>query len=506
MASTNLELDRFGGHFQLVTGALFKKSDLDKIGGLSLMSLMSVLRLLCYDAGSDTPGVGFPDLGSHCVPSMTGDLAWQVTTGFGVHFDSSQLGATAGDFDLAAYRPIVVDAVASGALSAHASNPRIDILIATPAWTDDEGETRDTVSPGSGSPESVNLRRRFDGTVSVVEGTPGASPAAPAVPAGSELIAYIDVPATSGAATVRDARAVLHLGSVLQRVRGLTEYAVTGLEVVENPAGVDQDVYVNPGVFETPDGRLIRSSGGLITLAAHVSDRVDRIVIDDTTGDVSVTTGADLGGTIREDQVVEAANPAPAGTSTLGLVWVDDTTIVNAKIYPANRYPVGAGAIQDGAIQLRHLPTEEHHHSIAGATMAVSPAYIDGVSDPARGGGELSLSADSVTHHCTASLASLPNGAEIVRAELVYGAATNPTVTLRLRRVRHADRLEATLATVSGSSTGAPVTLSTTSISNGVIDHDTYAYFVQVDVANDVSALTTVDTLKITYVTNRPRG
>ena len=115
--------------------------------------------------GSGTPGIRAPELYPVCVPSVT------------------DLTAAAHD----------------------ATNPRIDaVVMAIDEETDSDTGTRRIrqAGPGSATTASLSAHRASVGTVSLVTGTPDASPSAPSAPSGSVTIGIVRVPATSGAVVV----------------------------------------------------------------------------------------------------------------------------------------------------------------------------------------------------------------------------------------------------------------------------------------------------------------
>ena len=81
---------------------------------------------------------------------------------------------------------------------------------------DDEADNRYFKDPSTGivSVASVDTRRIFYGAVTVTKGTAGATPSAPATPAGHIKLAEALVPATAGAVVLTDFRPRLHFGQM----------------------------------------------------------------------------------------------------------------------------------------------------------------------------------------------------------------------------------------------------------------------------------------------------
>lgn len=226
MASTNLELERPGGRFNADVGMLLTETDIDRIGAMSLQSILAFLSLLFFDDEQGVPLSGFPrdTLGrDHCIVSATSDLGFSVSTGWGFQFDSA---AAVAPFGQNRFLPIVRAQAYTGTLGAHdATNPRIDKVCIRAATIGDESASRNVKNPSTGvvSSTSVDQRLRLTSEVLVVAGTPAASPTSPATPAGYVAIGEALVPAVSGAATWSDIRPVLELGHYF---RGLPVHAV----------------------------------------------------------------------------------------------------------------------------------------------------------------------------------------------------------------------------------------------------------------------------------------
>ena len=224
MAGTNQELARQGGRVNVEGGQLLTATDIDRIGEQALQTFLHFLLLLYYDEAQTEPRSGFPReqlTTDHCRVTATGDLTFEVSPGFGLLFDVAQLGAD--EWGPTAYLPVVVDAATAGALAAHdPTDPRIDLVVIAPARVDDQTAVRNTKDPVTGveSTFTVDQRRRFGATITVVAGTPAANPSPPAVPAGTMEIARCYVPAGSGATEFVDTRQVLEIGHLMKGAPG----------------------------------------------------------------------------------------------------------------------------------------------------------------------------------------------------------------------------------------------------------------------------------------------
>lgn len=286
MADANLILERAGGRLNVETGQLLSATDVDRIGGMALQTLMSFLSVFFMDEPRGVPMTGFPrDVLSrdHCRVSATGNLSFQVNTGFGMLYNSA---ATADEFGPDEYMPIVVDSVISDSLAAHdPTNPRIDLVCLAPAWIDDQTASRNIKNPSSGaiSSASVAQRRRLGATYQIVTGTPASSPSVPSVPAGYTVVGLAEVPAASGAAVWQDTREVLQLGTYFksQPAYATSDYVPLGtsseLEVTaSSPAAMTVEVAEGRAVI----GGMMRAFRGgtlTITTADATNPRIDLI-------------------------------------------------------------------------------------------------------------------------------------------------------------------------------------------------------------------------------------
>jgi hypothetical protein len=242
--------------------------------------------------------------------------------------------STADDFEPHRYLPVVVDTAYTGTLAAHdATHPRIDLVCVAPAWESDVPESRNVKNPGTGvvSSTSIDARRRFSSAFQVVTGTPAASPAAPAVPAGYMEIGRAMVPASSGAAVWEDTRQVLQFGHFFN---GLPRHAVddyvplggtSELEVGETtPASLG--VEVTRGRSSINGVVRFYKTTTLTLSAAHATlDRID-LVTAKADGTLAVVTGT--------PGASPAAPALPAASIPLAEVLVEATvtSVSNAKV------------------------------------------------------------------------------------------------------------------------------------------------------------------------------
>jgi hypothetical protein len=201
--------DRFGGSALANPYELIDDAKLNQIGLVALQNVAHQLTELCRDAVTGAPRSGCVGDDLRCA---NGASALDVTVGAGVAWmvdaaDTSAVGT--------GFKPVVIDAARALTLDPHdLSHPRVDLVVARPATIDDERVTRTIFDVSTGGPVSAALDtvRRLTAEVDVLTGTPGASPAEPAVPAGWMLLCRADVPAVSGTVTLSDRRPLLGLG------------------------------------------------------------------------------------------------------------------------------------------------------------------------------------------------------------------------------------------------------------------------------------------------------
>lgn len=286
------------------SGELATLTDMQRIQHLAGVGIMGLLagRLLFDEANN-----GFKDgfFGDDCKVSTTGALGYIVAIGMGFMFDSSVADAFASQ-----YRPIVLGTASTGSFAARdATNPRHDIVCIAPATVDDTAETVSVKDPSSGamSSTSINRRRRYSATVSVVTGTAAASPVDPATPSGSIKIVSVLVP-PAGALTFTDTRQRLQLGAGVSTIPPHSYHQNfvlgTGAELQVTPSGTPSMVLqvaagsadVNGAGQDSGSTRVQIRQASTVTVSAAdpTNPRIDIVVLRDT-GVLSVVAGTPAG-------------------------------------------------------------------------------------------------------------------------------------------------------------------------------------------------------------------
>lgn len=235
MANTKFDFDRFGGRFNLELGAKLFADDIDKMGDMALQSMLALAAALFWDHEKNEPITGVPrfwsgfDSEPHCAVSPTGDLTFEIATGFGFVWAPA---AISGSFVPGKYLPVVVREVTEYTLGGHSSQPRVDLVSIVPAYLLDEEESRLSKDPSDPvvAPFAVDTatRRAFGSSIVITAGTPGVNPAAPNVPNGHLPLAYGEIPALNGPVTWTDIRPALQLGSLLNHAATGSGYVVGG--------------------------------------------------------------------------------------------------------------------------------------------------------------------------------------------------------------------------------------------------------------------------------------
>lgn len=175
-------------------------SDLTRIGELAGKAAMDAQRAALQPFGGVL--VAAVRQGLDASNAGAGDRAVTITAGELVYLDGGVNPLTSDDSDL---QLGVLDAATALNLSANASgNPRIDLIYATIADADSDSSTRNELTlPGRTiAPAVLNKTRQGVLTIAVVTGTPAATPAFPAVPAGGTALWYAYVP--NGATSIYD--------------------------------------------------------------------------------------------------------------------------------------------------------------------------------------------------------------------------------------------------------------------------------------------------------------
>lgn len=119
----------------------------------------------------------------------------QVALGSGFYFDNTQVDPEPQTRPV--YRPANSNVTHT---AADGTNNRIDIVVATPARATASTQSRNFKDAGTGvvSSQSMVVETDWLATLTVVAGTPAASPAVPATPAGTIKLAEILVTAVTG--------------------------------------------------------------------------------------------------------------------------------------------------------------------------------------------------------------------------------------------------------------------------------------------------------------------
>lgn len=375
MAKPNMDLAEAFGHLVLEQGNIMGFDDVVRMGEASLGILERWLAIVCYDEAATAPISGvlgcFGDTAKHLeVTKGAGDRDYDVEAGVGGAFNSANLGGDA--FDSEAFQLGILASDLSGNVSPHdPTNPRIDVIYATFVKTDDESESRKTRNPSDGKltnpTPTVDVRRRPTLAVHLDTGTPAATPSPPAIPAGAIPLAYINVPATSGAITVTDLRtylqptglrASLPIWMVGPHISGQTPS--DNCEITFISAGFDSQFEGGHAVVNGVD-RYYGDEVITHTAPGASDDRIDVISLDED-GNVVVTEGT-------ED--TSPITPAvPTGNARIAEVYITNGTgLVDANAIVDKRSfgPVGTYQLQRGAVQKWHAGATQH-------TIFISPA------------------------------------------------------------------------------------------------------------------------------------
>lgn len=374
---TNQQLAQQLEAFQIGTaGARIKAEDFLKMSAAQLLARF--LMLMLYDEGAEEPlGCVLGEaggLGDHlAVAKGAGDLDWTVEPGVGFVFDSSEV-ATSSPHVSNAYIPAVLTAQASGTLSTYSGFQRIDIVVLTPNPTDDTSESRAARSLVNGTltvPDpTVNTRHQLTGTISIVEGTPAATPAAPATPAGSLKLAELLVPTSGvgGPLTVTDTRQFASLGEAF---RGpplghfyephILPGEAPGLTAGASAVSMDAVRCVTPAMPRFVPATTINTTAPIGALT-----RIDLITIN-TAGAYEVVQGTPSAGT--------PAQPAtPAGHILMWTYEIAGTTGVKSNVtvhYTDHDAPIDTPQIEDEAITTALIADD------AVSTAKIAPGAVD---------------------------------------------------------------------------------------------------------------------------------
>jgi hypothetical protein len=339
-------ITRAGGHVLFATGEKGLIEDINDVGLMALQSICNGLAAQLFQGADGNPINGF--FGDGCKVTASG-LTATIPAGYGIYYDT-----TATDEFGLVYRPIVVPVATTQAIDAHhATNRRYDLISLAPATDDDQSATRNVKNPSTLVVSSTNVdkRRRLYYTLTYTAGTPAATPADPATPAGHIAIARIRVPAAAGAVSVDDLRPKLQIAAQAAS-EPPSEYASsfipgssTELAVTEDPDGASMRVVVASGSAVIAGYRYRYGRTELTISTADATNPRYDLIVADTDGTVKVKTGTPAGTpvppTADTDQVALAQVSVPAA----------DTTIANSQITDQRvREPYSGTHIRDNTI------------------------------------------------------------------------------------------------------------------------------------------------------------
>ena len=368
---------RPGGHVLWTSNLKATAADMNRAGTMANQALFNLLlaRLLTEtQAGKAASGC----VGDDCRVTLVSGLDVQVESGLGLFLDETDTD----EFGLV-YQPVVVSAVERRTLDAHEAKARIDLVSIAPATEDDQDVSRYLKDPASGatSVQTVSLRRRFGSSVVVTKGTSSYTPVAPATPTGHIALAEIDIPATSGAITIRDQRARIVVGQDLP-LDPPEDYVSdfvpggTGSELaVSADAPAAMSVQVSPGEAVIGGHRYRYGAQGLAIATSDPSAPRSDVVLAADDGTLKVRTG--------EPNSEPEAPSLGAGEQALAHVAVAAGA---TQIWPANitdvreREPHDTAQLRDGAVTTAKLAANARS-VVASLTFNTggggSPAVID---------------------------------------------------------------------------------------------------------------------------------
>ena len=345
-------ITRPGGYLNTDTGEKILASDLDRVGGMALQSLWDGWLALLLRDGAGDPTTGFAGTDCAVILSVV-PLTVQVAAGIGFYYDT----ATADEFG-PVYRPIVVGAAVATDLAAHdPADPRIDIVCLAPAYADDQPESRSVKDPATSvvSTQTVQKRKRANYTLQVVTGTPAASPAAPATPAGYVKIAECDVPAAVGNAVIRDRRPLVQPGTDWVADPS-AEYATNFVPGSGNELKVSQTTVASASVLVQLGAAVVQGrrrkyvqQSVVVTANATGVTRYDAVVANSAGAIVVTVGGASSGSAViaaGDCQLAEIAAPN-------AFVTIVDANITDSRV----RRPVGNAQIRALSVGTAEIQT-----------------------------------------------------------------------------------------------------------------------------------------------------
>lgn len=350
-----------GGQVMVTTGEKVTSTDLVRVGTIAEQTVYNGILARLFADSSGVPRSGF--IGDDCLVSIGAGLQLNIAKGFGMFYDTS----ASGDF-APWWLPVVLDSTGSVTLGAHdATNPRIDVVCITPATEDDNSETVYVKSGGVVSTTSEDKRRKWSGTLSVVAGTPNASPAVPATPSGKIALAEVSVPAVSGAVTVRDVRPILSPGydlrpaGVVGWCDGFVPTDVGGALLVATSSGMI--VSVAAGIAYIL-GRPYYYKRQFVTIPTNGADQVYYIVADQD-GTIKTLTAPTTAGV---GQLLLCTVSVPGGAGTVLSGYLADGRV---------RQAVGTSQIQPSAVTEAKKPAAQRNIFVTASVGSETSNHFD---------------------------------------------------------------------------------------------------------------------------------
>lgn len=214
--------------------------------------------------------------------------------------------------------------------AADPTNPRIDIVCIEYATQDADPQTLTFVDPANGttSNSTVNTRRNDYYGITIVHGTPAASPVVPSTPAGYVLLAQIAVPAnvtTVTSSNITDERAAVQIsGNALNKISGGRIWVddtktTSGSWAIKSASGIKHYFGSTAYLHDNTSANVLEISGGSsgISLLSQLNAQGQTI---------AAGSGATLSGVLN----AEGATIQGSSTTKLSLNYVqlDSNSIV----------------------------------------------------------------------------------------------------------------------------------------------------------------------------------
>ena len=268
--------------------------------------------------------------GDSCRASLSSGLAVSVAAGVGMADLVALSGATADEWT-PSYVPMT--RLTSGTVThdAHDGSIRYDWIYATPGTLDtDATSLRYREVSGGAAADTIAQTTRWRATVAIQKGTAGAG--VPTLAAGRVPIALVKIPATSGAITIYDARAILRWGRAAAAIPDDGIDVPYAQPVVQDVAvALPGGMVVNFSVwFDYAGSRRYLTGQTLTVSTAHGSlDRIDSVYLKKesaghwTINIVAGTAAADpVAGTVPAGGVKVAEIDVPAGDTSIGALQI----------------------------------------------------------------------------------------------------------------------------------------------------------------------------------------